>query len=235
MSTNDDLILRIEKAKLDSDELERLIEDYMPFIKAEISKKEDKFIDDSSDLKTIGMVAFKEAIEKYDADKGNFISFASRVISLRIIDHQRSENKFKREILSDHDGEDSKKNLVEEKLENASLEKYTESQINLLRREEIVEFSYELAKYEIDFSKLVKSSPKKKQLKDLYYQIAHFIAKDHDLYTKLSSNKTLSIEQIISEFNINRKKVERGRIYIIALVIIIKSDFTYIKDYLEWR
>ena len=39
------------------------------------------------------MIAFDEAISKYDPNKGTFIAFAERIIKNRLIDFQRTQDK----------------------------------------------------------------------------------------------------------------------------------------------
>lgn len=87
---------RVEKAKKNHEELNKLIEDYKPFIASILHKKTGKFLEYGYDDElTIGMMAFKEAIEAYDKSKGKFLTFAKRVIILRNIDHYKKMRKQK--------------------------------------------------------------------------------------------------------------------------------------------
>ncbi len=90
---------RVEKAKKNKEELNKLIEIYKPFIASTMQKKTGRFLQYGYDDElTIGMMAFKEAIDSYDKNKGKFLNFAKMVINLRCIDYYRKNEKHK-EIL----------------------------------------------------------------------------------------------------------------------------------------
>ncbi len=61
---------RIAAAKLDPSEMEALIQDYEPFVRATISKTLKKYIQSDDENLTIGMMGFHEAVVHYDLAKG---------------------------------------------------------------------------------------------------------------------------------------------------------------------
>lgn len=230
-----DIITKINNAKNNTDDMHVLIEEYMPFIKSEVykSKSYDQF--EIDDLLSVAMSAFDESVNKYDDEKGNFISFSSKIINLRLIDYFRSQAKYKNEILDKNTGDNSEKSIVESGLDKRSIEEFSASELNLLRREEIMEFKEELTKFSIDFVKLKKSSPKKKELRKMCFEIADYIRETEELQNRLRTKKTLDLEKICEKFKVHRKKVERTRSYIIAIVIILDGDYMFIRDYINWR
>ena len=60
-------------------------------------------------------------------------------------------------------------------------------------------------------------------------KIAEKIASDDYLFNELCKTKRLPIKQLEKLFPIHRKKIERGRIYIIALVIAIKIKLSFLQ------
>lgn len=230
-----DLIDKINNAKANEADMHMLIEEYMPFVKSEVhkSKSYDQF--EFDDLLSVAMLAFKESVDKYDETRGNFISFSSRIIKLRLIDYYRAQSKYKNEVLDNAREENNENSLVESKLNIRSIEEFSKAELNILRREEILEFKEKLNNYNIDFSKLTKSSPKKKELRKMCFEIANYIVSDKELYERLHNKNTLDLEKISSVFKVNRKKVERARIYIIAIVIVVKENYVFILDYVDWR
>ena len=77
----------------DLEERNKLIEDYIPFIIKTVSKQLNRYIEtENSDEFSIGLIAFNEAIEKYNSDKGIFLKFAELVISNRIKDNLRKKH-----------------------------------------------------------------------------------------------------------------------------------------------
>ena len=94
MSEEDSIVQRVYMAKDDMIAADALITDYLPFIKAQVSKlvKSSKDINQEDEL-SIGMIAFHEAINGYSKTRGNFLSYASLLIRNRIIDYWRKNKR----------------------------------------------------------------------------------------------------------------------------------------------
>ncbi len=71
-----------------------------------------------------------------------------------------------------------------------------------------------------------------KKTRKLYKEIALQITTDASLMMYINNNKRLPIQKIVEKMKVHRKKVERGRIYIIALIIIKIGDYRFLKEYI---
>lgn len=69
------------------------------FILGTACKAAGHFVTESDDEYSVALIAFNEAIDSYDEEKGNFHSFAALVIRRRIYDYIRSADRFSGEIL----------------------------------------------------------------------------------------------------------------------------------------
>ncbi|KPU27605.1 RNA polymerase sigma factor SigI [Caloranaerobacter sp. TR13] len=226
---------RVEKAKKDAEELNNLIKEYKPFIASTIQKKTGKFLKYGYDDElTIGMMAFKEAIESYDRSKGKFLSFAKMVISLRIIDYYRKKEKDKKVILFNEIESNEENSNINYSLDK-SITVFRDREENEIRKIEIQEYKKELNDWGIDFYDLVKESPKQDKVRKLYKEIAKKIVEDTTVLQSLLSTRRLPIKEIQKIMPIHRKKLERGRKYIIAMVIVLIGDYQYIREYVDWR
>lgn len=224
---------RVEKAKKNKEELNELIQEYKPFIASTLQKRTGKYLKYGYDDElTIGMMAFKEAIEAYDKSKGKFLNFAKQVIILRAIDYYRKNQKLKDTIYLEGNYEIENGDIGAVIL-NRAIEEYEDKNINEMRRLEILEYKKELKEWGIEFVELVKVSPKQQRLKKTYKEIAQFIVQDQNMLNKLITIKRLPLKEIENSMLINRKKLERGRIYIIALVIATIGDYELIREYIE--
>lgn len=226
---------RVEKAKKNSDEMNKLIEEYKPFIASTIQKRTGRFIEYGYDDElTIGMLAFKESVESFDRNKGKFLSFAKHVINLRMIDYyrktKREGNVVSLEVINQQEDE----NTIDIGAAKA-IEEYEKEKENEARKLEILQYKSELKDWQIEFSDLVKVSPKQERLRKLYKEVARLILENKELFDVLISKKRLPIKEIEDRTGIHRKKLERGRIYIISLVVVMKGDYVYLKEYVDWR
>ena len=85
-------------AKTNSQALDIFINKYESYILKCASNVSNRYISKSHDEWSIALIAFNQAIESYDMDKGSFLSFAKLVIRRRLIDYYRSQSKFNQEI-----------------------------------------------------------------------------------------------------------------------------------------
>ncbi|WP_309353582.1 RNA polymerase sigma-I factor [Clostridium acetobutylicum] len=151
---------------------------------------------------------------------------------LRAIDYYRKNQKFKN-IVYLQGNYDSENNDINPIMFNKAMEQYKNKSINEIRRLEILEYKKELREWGIEFVNLVQASPKQEKLKKTYKNIANVIVHNQDILNKLIRVKRLPIKEIEKNIYINRKKLERGRIYIIALVIAEIGDYRLIREYIE--
>lgn len=223
---------RVRLAKTDPEEANRLITEFQPFVAKTVRDHIGAYVaQENSDEFSISLSAFHEAIRAYDPDKGKFLSFAARIIRLRLIDYYRSQHKNKPEYsleASQEPGEQDYTNPL-------ALRKFDAEKETLQRRYEILALTEELSQWGITFTQLAENSPKQENLRSLYTQVAHKITQTEALRTRLIETKRLPIKEIQEVCSIDRKRLDRGRIFIIACFIILTGDYQFIKDYLEWK
>ena len=215
---------RVIKIKNNSDKINNFISEFKPFIASVAQKRAGRFLRYGSDEElSIGMMAFKEAIDSYDGTKGNFLSFAKLVINMRLIDYFRKNNRVKNISLDGQAGE-----IAGEFIDKKSIEVYRIDRENEERIFKIVEYRKELKKWGITLGQLVRVSPKKNSLRNHYIKVAQVIVDNKKLLDMFLSTKRLPIKEIEKIIFIHRKKLERGRIYIIAMVVAILKNFSYL-------
>lgn len=211
-----------------------LIRDYKPFIIKVVSKATGKYVDlENSDEFSIALIAFDEAIDCYDVNKNtNFFSFAEIIIKRRLIDDLRKNYKDRKVYpltYFDNSDEDDR-NIFEEKyfkLDASSIFN------NIETKEEIVNFSMRLKKFNIEIADLVKCAPKHMDSKRLAIKIARLIAENKDLSEKLETKKTMPVVDLLKLINVNHKTIERNRKFIIAVYLILSSNLEVMQGYVN--
>lgn len=212
---------RVIKARGDNGLLSILIKEFKPFIASIAQKKVGRYLEYGIDDElSVGLMAFNEAIDSFKEGRGRFLSFARMVISMRLIDHFRKQIR----AVGDNTGDDPKDDLWDRQ----SIELYQMENEEEDRKAEVIQYSALLSEWGISLSELVKASPRREDLKEQYQKVAKMIAGNRDLLEVLMAAKRLPIKEIEKEVSIHRKKLERGRIYIIAMVLAIISGFSYI-------
>jgi RNA polymerase sigma factor len=216
--------------------LNTVINDYKPFIKKTVSSVCKRYIYESDDEFSIGLIAFNDALLKYNHDRGSsIISFAEVIIKRKVIDYIRKNGKYQ-DISMDRslieDDEDSSNLTVEQMVSIDEFEKQKEID---KRREEIIDFKHHLSEYNLSFNDLVEQSPKHEDARINAIEIAETVVTSIDLLSYLKEKKRLPIKKLENQVNVSRKTIERNRKYIIAISLIMSGNYMYLKDYLKGR
>jgi RNA polymerase sigma factor len=214
--------------------LNETITSYKPFIAKTVSSVCKRYIHESDDEFSIGLIAFNEAIEKYMPERGrSLLSFADVLIKRRVIDYIRKQTK-SQHISYDFDGtvndEESPGTAIVNEL---SFEEYKKKKEEDIRKDEIVHFSELLRTFELSFSDLVENSPKHADARKNAILIARILVEHTDLRNLLLEKKRLPIKQLEEMVDVSRKTIERNRKYIIAISLILLGDYLYLKDYIK--
>lgn len=214
--------------------LNEIIDAYKPFIAKNVSSVCKRYIYETDDEFSIGLIAFNEAIEKYSAERGSsLLSFAEVIIKRRVIDYIRKQTK------DQHVSIDLTYSSIEEEsagmviVNELSLEEYKKKSDEEIRKEEIIQFQILLTSFDLSFSDLVENSPKHADARENAIKVAKLLVENKELRDSLYEKKRLPIKQLEKMVNVSRKTIERNRKYIIAIALILSSDYVYLNDYLK--
>lgn len=227
----EDEVLEIQAGNLQLQN--QLIYKYKPFIAKAVSSVCKRYINETDDEFSIGLIAFNEAIEKYSKDKGSsLLSFAELIIKRRVIDYIRKESKNITVTMSeqDVDQDDYASNKIEATL---SVEEFQKQIDQEQRKEEILYYQTVLKDFGLSFSDLLECSPKHADARQNAIVVAHTLVQNQELKKHLFEKKMLPMKHLEGLVDVSRKTIERNRKYIIAVSIILSGDYIYLKDYLK--
>ncbi|CAM3028142.1 RNA polymerase sigma-I factor [Sporolactobacillus spathodeae] len=212
-----------------------IIESYQPFIKKVVSKVCNRFIDQTMDEFSIGLVAFNEAINQYQKGQGSkFLTFADMVIRRRIIDFIRKETRQVRHIYLDQVNTDVENNTDESYVEQQAAIDYYEEKCRINERmEQISSYQELLLNYGITFDVLSHHCPKHADARENAKIAAKRLVEHPELVRFLKKKKQLPIKELLQFVACSRKTIERNRKYIIALALIYIGGFSALMSYIE--
>lgn len=214
--------------------LNDLIDSYKPFIAKTVSSVCKRYIHETDDEFSIGLIAFNDAIHKYSSERGrSLLSFAEVLIKRRVIDYIRKQTRNPHISLqfnhTSQEDESSGISIVNE----LSCEDYQNKMENEQRKEEIIQFQELLKTFELSLDDLVKCTPKHADARINAILIAKTLVEHDELQKLLRETKRLPIKQLEQMVSVSRKTIERNRKYIIAIALIFMGDSIYLKDYLK--
>ena len=201
-----------------------LIEKHMPFIIKSISDVTGRYVSCENDEElSVGLLGFHEAIERYDNEKGHFLSFAKLVIGSRIKNYLKGENKHQHSSLEEllDKGLEIKDEYLEQKEDNSILV----DEINRLKTE-INSFGFTL-------EELANEAPKQQATRKNAINLSEEISKDEEFTSFMYVKKRLPIKRIVLKFSVTEKVIKRSKKFIISVVIIIDKNFSVLKNWIR--
>lgn len=214
--------------------LNKIIESYRPFIAKTVSSVCKRYIYETDDEFSIGLIAFNEAIAKYLPERGkSLLSFAEVLIKRRVIDYIRKQTKNQHVSLDFNSGTHEEEPPGTIIVNERSYEEYKKKAEEEFRKDEIFRFHELLKSFDLSLGDLAANSPKHADARKNAILTAKLIADNAELRELLFEKKRLPIKQLEEKAIVSRKTIERNRKYIIAIVLILTGDFIYMRDYLK--
>lgn len=211
-----------------------IIDSYKPFIAKTVSAVCKRYIHETDDEFSIGLIAFNEGIDKYSPERGSsLLSFSEILIKRRVIDYIRKQSRNQSisiDLNREMQDEDSPGTLIENELSIHEYNKKTEQEH---RRDEIMQFQQMLLKYDLSFNEIIEQSPKHADARKNAILAARLLVENEELKEILLTKKKLPIKQLEQLVDVSRKTLERNRKYIIAIALIYSNDYVYMKDYIK--
>lgn len=222
-------------AKADPGIREKLIRQQEFYILKCASKVSHRFITKSDDEWSVSLLAFSQAIDSYDLNKGSFLSFTQLVIKRRLIDYMKSQGKYNAEVSIDPILFDTE---PEEECEDVQIHMAVAARVI---RQEPNDLKYEIeaancvfSDYGFSFFDLAECSPHATKTKKACAKAINYILQNPLIINDLHSSRQLSLKTIEKNTLIPRKILERHRKYIIAAIEILSGEYPYLAEYMRY-
>jgi len=184
---------------------------------------------------SVGLIALDEAIDRYEEDRRvPFPAFARLIIRSRITDYLRREGRRSAyqaaslEVVQEETG-------VSKAEADLAQQEYLAREMARERKEEIQDFALLLADFKISFAELVGCAPRHRDARAGLLRVARVLAEHEELFNQLMQRKKLPVQELSRVSGVNRKTLERGRRYIIAMALLWHycPEYVYLCHYLK--
>ena len=223
----DDLTQRIERAKADGREMERLLSDYLPFIKKETGKFGAAALEYDDKL-SLGMLVFVNCVKQYSSERGAFLPYTSVCIRNRLISEARKLGRDNAIHFSDDEGREVAATLEEK----VSLMAYSHEQERMGLQEEIALLTGQLNRHGLSFGELTRICPKQKRSRALCAALSHRVLRDAEMLETFNRRGQLPQKELAAGAGVSEKTIEKHRRYILALLVILQGDYPGIRAYI---
>lgn len=212
---------------------ENLLNEFRPFLHGCVSRHTSvRDHDQWDEMYSIAMLAFYEAVQNYRLDLGHFFPFANGIVKRRLIDGLRKLYRQDRQM-SYLDDEDDEAGAQSGSVSAASIQQHEVADQQQRLREEMEHYRKELSAWDITMDRLAKNSPKHAKLRETYNSILNCVLDDADLLQTIQIKRYLPVKKIAEISKVPQKTVERGRIYLLATLVIRMGDYPLLSEYVK--
>lgn len=200
-----------------------LIESNFSYIVYSISQVTGRYVEiENSEELSIALMAFNEAITKYNPTRGaSFLSFAKLVISSRIKDYMKKEATKNSNV--------SLNQLSEKSSDVLSISEVTStSDIS----DEIAEWEATIKKFGFDLEELAEESPKHIDTRKNAVNLSEKISDDKELVKHIYIKYRLPITKVVLKFRTSSKIVKRSKKFIIATFVILTKQLNLLRGWI---
>lgn len=205
--------------------LNSLIERHMPFLIRTVSDFTGRYVSVENDEEfSIGLLAFAEAVKRYEPDRGNFLPFAKLVMESRLKNYVEKKNA--------HMKEESLEALQETGIEFSQREEAENEETEKLH-EEIVKYREELLLFNLTLEKLADTSPKHRDTRRTAVQTAEIASKDSETVEETYRKRKLPVRKVARLGKVTEKVVKNSKMFILAVMIIFVREFTGLRYWIK--
>lgn len=228
---------RALRASTGLEELDRFLTEEQQHILRLTGKVLGKKIAPGDEEYSVALSAVSEAVKSYDAEKGDFWTYAAYVIKSRETNYYRknartAEHEFpvSPEIFEGDTAEDEADRAL-----GMDISDKTAVVVDTALRDELDELDGVLQEYGIDFFDLVECSPKARKSKESCAEVIKAIFTPPPLMNEIIRTRQLPIKKIIERRNVSKKLIDRHRKYLISSAVILAGDYPGIAEYLPFK
>lgn len=224
------------EAARDEDSLNRFVTESRRFILRCASKACRRFITESDDEYEVALVAFCEAVKRFDPAAGSFNGFAALVIRRRLMDYFDGASRRRAEMpvgdAMTWDAEDSAQAGVMSEVRQALVRQSEDEGRSV--RDEIEAVAGILKGYGFTFFEVAEASPRTARTKGFCARAVNWMLALVERVLRMRSRRSLPVRELSSECDLSHKVVDRHRRYIIAATEILDGDFPQLAEYLRY-
>ena len=233
MKQEHEIVAGVLAAQESSEAADRLIRQYLPFIRSETAKFVKRIpVEGQDEELSIAMFAFYEAALAYSRGRGAFLSLAAIAIRNRLIDYVRTESRHLGQTSLDQPvgGEDSP-TLLEQL--DAGHDEFEARAGRTATREEIQEYSAALKEYGLELGDVADNCPKQERTLAACHRALSYVKEHPRLLEILTQSKKLPLTQLADGAGVERKTLERHRKYMVAILLAYTNGFEIIRGHLR--
>ena len=232
MRTEHSIVGQVYEAKTDPEAADRLIGQYMGFIRSETVKFTHALPEDGhEDELSIAMLAFYEAVLGYEKARGAFLPYAARAIRNRLVDHYRTEKRHGNAVSLHASSADGEERSLLDALPDTR-DEIGDFEARSASRQEIREFGAQLGRFGITFSDVADSCPRQERTLAVCRRVLDYARANPMLLARVEESGKLPMGELVQGAGADKKTLERHRKYLVAILLAFTNGYEIIRGHL---
>ncbi|MDK6804666.1 hypothetical protein [Aerococcus sp. UMB7834] len=204
------------------EERNALIQEHFGFIIKTVSEITGRYVEvGNDDALNVALMAFDEAISRYDEDRGHFLAFCKLVIKSRVLTHLKGEGKDQQDVSLD--------DLQELGFDPVDERPAAQTDMKV----EIEAWKEDLADFEITLEQLADESPKHRDTRERAIDISEASSKKRVITDHLFTKKRLPIRKMSRTFDVTEKVIKGSKTFIISVIVIFVKEYRALLDWIR--
>ncbi len=209
-------------AYLNQENMDELIQQHIPFIIRTVSNVTGRYVSvEQDDTYSIGLSAFAEAVERFDGERGAFLSFAALVIRSRVTTYLKQESARQSSLVS-----------LDAMEENGQIPPAPQSDNKDLANE-IILYRAELQKFGLTLEDLADHSPKHRDTRHRAVDAAEAASEDADTVKVTYTKKKLPVRQVSKVSGLSEKAVKTSKVFILGTMLVFVQKLSGLMSWIH--
>ncbi|MGX6486572.1 sigma factor [Aerococcus sanguinicola] len=204
------------------EERNALIQEHFGFIIKTVSEITGRYVEvGNDDALSVALMAFDEAISRYDEERGHFLAFCKLVIKSRVLTHLKGEGRGQEEVSLDD-------------LQELGFDPVDERPVSQTdMKVEIEAWKGDLEDFAITLEQLADESPKHRDTRERAIDISEASSKKRAITDHLFTKKRLPIRKMSRTFDVTEKVIKGSKTFIISVIVIFVKEYRALLDWIR--
>lgn len=226
------LLAEVSEAKKDPKVCDRLIEQYMPFIRSETAKFLKRNPQPEDDELSIAMFAFYEAIRNYSPIKGAFLRFAALQIRSRLIDYYRKERRNQGHISLDTPIGNEEDGLTLMDTVQDESRPLDQLGVREATQQEIAHLTAQMEEFGVKLTDVAENSPQQQRTLAACQKAVHYARTHEAVLEEFLRTKRVPLTKLAEGAGVERKTLERHRRYLVAVLLVCTNGYEIMRGHI---
>ena len=226
------LLADIREARKDPKACDRMIAQYMPFIRSETAKFLKRPPTPEDDALSIAMFAFYEAIRNYTPLKGAFFRFAALQIRSRLIDDYRKERRHQGHVSLDAPigNEEDGLTLLDTVPDDA--QPLEELGVREATQQEIAHLTAQMEEFGVKLTDVADNAPQQQRTLAACQKAVHYARTHQEVLEEFLRTRRVPLSKLAEGANVERKTLERHRRYLVAVLLVCTNGYEIMRGHI---